>query len=255
MVGEHWINERHLRVTSLDPSRPAYVMYYPLPGREHEQVLVGTAYGMVQPWGADAPDGFAGTHDVWHVHVLCTALDHLGSTFTASAAECLELGGEPAKHQLAMLHVWFEPKNPEGPFAPDNVALPFVAAGLAPPAPGDLRDPADAQRMRKLALALSETYGATPRGGGFIEQRPTKIFARQAEADRTRIRRRIPKLREAQQQNDPTAFAAAADEAIGAWERIRAAYLEAAPSDVLRQMLETWFTEAVLSNAHVGTHR
>jgi hypothetical protein len=178
MVGEHWINERHLRVTSLDPSRPAYVMYYPLPGREHEQVLVGTAYGMVQPWGADAPDGFAGTHDVWHVHVLCTALDHLGSTFTASAAECLELGGEPAKHQLAMLHVWFEPKNPEGPFAPDNVALPFVAAGLAPPAPGDLRDPADAQRMRKLALALSETYGATPRGGGFIEQRPTKIFAR-----------------------------------------------------------------------------
>ena len=60
VVGEHWINQRYLRVSALAPERPAYLIFYPLNG---EQTPVGLAYGMAQPTGAPPPLGFEGEFD------------------------------------------------------------------------------------------------------------------------------------------------------------------------------------------------
>ncbi len=252
MVGEHWINERYLRTPSLDVVHPAYLMFYPFGVDEYR--LVGTAYGLVQPTGAAAPDGFTGDSDRWHVHLPCERLPVLRTTLVGSAAECRALGGVPAANQIAMLHVWLEPTNPTGPFAPDNPALPFAAVGLIPPTAAELVRTADAAWFRELGLALSETYGGTPRLSAMIAHLDS-TFIRVAHPSRRLIQTLIPRLRDAQRHGDGDTYRRVGDRAIVEWGKIRDAYLAAAGQGNLGRLLEAWFRAAVGGDAHTAGHR
>ena len=244
LAGEHWINQRYLRVSALDPAQPAYLMFYSFDSL-NSRTLVGLAYGMAQAAGVPPPDGFDGDLDRWHVHLPCLDVPDMATVLAHDEEDCHALGGRPAQAQLSMLHVWLNVPNPEGPFAPDNPALPYVAVGLAPPAAEDLAVPDRAWRIRSLALALGETYGAVPRLGGLINQHPDSAFARRVAPHRRRIRELLPELRGADSTRDVLRYEQLADSAIGEWEIIRQAYLDAASSEALRVLLSRWFESAI----------
>ena len=159
--------------------------------------------------------------------------------------DCRALGGRPGAVQLTMVHVWLNTPNPDGPFAPDNPALPYVAVGLTPPTAEELAAPERDGRIRSLALALGETYGAVPRLGGLIDQHPDSSFARRVAPHRERIRALLPQLRSADSSGNQTLYEQLADTAIAEWNVIRQAYLDAAGSDALRFLIERWFNSAV----------
>jgi len=248
VAGEHWLNHRHVQVTGLTLDRPAYLMYYPIDGAER---LVGMGYAIIQGSGAPAPGGFEGDADEWHVHYSCRDLPDFGSLLVAGEAECRELGGRPGDTQIAMVHVWLDPPNPDGPFAAVNVALPFVAAGLRPPSRHDLADPVRSRRARTLALALGESFGALPRMGGMVELgRDSTAFRGRVAAHRESLRGLVAALRAAQQRGDLQAYDRNVDRALAEWEPIRQAYLDYAPYDVLRALLDRWFHAVVEPERH-----
>lgn len=250
LMGEHWINERNLGGESLDLTRPAYLMFYPL-GNTPEQTLVGTAYGTVQLPEAQLPAGFAGNDDEWHIHLPCTGVPGVSTLLAEGVEDCRALGGEPGTNRIAMVHVWINIPNPDGPFAHDNPALPYVAVGLTPPTADDMADLERAQWLRALGLALSETYGAVPRLSSRLELHPDSTFARTAAPLREQIRRLLPRMRLADRNGDAAEFERLGDRAIAEWQHIREAYLDAAlaRSRELRSLFQRWF-EAALDPMH-----
>ena len=250
LMGEHWINERNLRGESLDLTRPAYLMFYPL-GNSPEPTLVGTAYGTVQLPEARLPDGFAGNEDEWHIHLPCTSVPGVSTLLADGVEDCRALGGEPGTNRIAMVHVWINIPNPLGPFALDNPALPYVAVGLTPPTADDMADLERAHWLRALGLALSETYGAVPRLSSRLELHPDSTFAQTVAPMRERIKRLLPRLRTADSDGNATEFERVGDRAIAEWQHIREAYLDAAlaRSPELRSLFQRWF-EAALDSMH-----
>ncbi|MGH2669294.1 MAG: hypothetical protein ACRDH5_09305, partial [bacterium] len=248
LTGEHWLNHRNLRVATLELDRPAYLMYYPMHGEER---LVGMGYAMIQIAGAVPPAGFDGAGDVWHRHFSCRDLPDFGTFLVASAVECGELGGRPGETQIAMVHVWLDPPNPEGPFAAVNVTLPFVAAGLRPPTREVLADSVRGRRARTLALALGESFGALPRMGGMVEiGRDSSAFRGRVSAHRAALRALVVELRQAERRGDREAYDRTVDRALAEWEPIRQAYLDHAPYVVLRTLLDRWFHAVVEPERH-----
>lgn len=71
----------------------------------------------------DAPEGFPGGDDRWHLHDAFCAVD--GAVADMSPAECAERGGTVATEGGWMLHAWVLPgrPNPEGRFAADNPSV------------------------------------------------------------------------------------------------------------------------------------
>ena len=250
LMGEHWINERNLRGESLDLTRPAYLMFYPL-GNTPEQTLVGTAYGTVQLPEAQLPAGFAGNDDEWHIHLPCTGVPGVSTLLAEGVEDCRALGGEPGTNRIAMVHVWINIPNPLGPFALDNPALPYVAVGLTPPTADDMADLERAHWLRALGLALSETYGAVPRLSSRLDLHPDSTFAQTTAPLREQIRRLLPRMRLADRNGDAAEFERLGDRAIAEWQHIQEAYLNAAlaRSPELRSLFQRWF-EAALDPMH-----
>lgn len=250
LAGEHWINERYNRSQVLDLARPAYLMYYPFIG-EDSLTLIGIGYTVAQPAGSDPPAGFAGDRDRWHVHLPCSGVPGVNAILAESIEQCEEFGGRYGPWQIAMVHVWADTvPSPDGPFAQFNPALPYLAVGIEPPSAEDFTDQARSRLLRELALALGETFGAVPRMGARIAQNRDSIFADRVRPYRDRIRALLPALREAQVHDDAARFDALANEAIAAWQPIRAAYLDAAFSPQHQSILSRWFEAAI-----TGYHR
>lgn len=251
-AGEHWLNHRWLRLDKVDPDRPAYLMYYPIGGAER---LIGFGYALVQPSGAMSPGHFAGITPTWHLHHPCTGLPGIGSLLVAGAGECRELGGMPGATQIVMLHVWLEPPNPAGVLALENPALPFVAAGLAPPDSVALADPRQGRFLRELGLALGETIGAPPRLGTMVEFGADSVrFRQRAEPLRARLRTLADTLRAAQQAGDTAGYQASAARAVELGRRLRQIYLDLAPGPVMRTLLGRWFDAVLLPGGHGPAH-
>jgi hypothetical protein len=247
-VGEHWIKERWLRLVSLDPERPAYLMYYPIGGTEQ---LVGFGYAFVQPSEAPPPPG--GYH--WHLHHPCSGLPGIGTLLVGGAEECRTLGGTPAPTQIVMLHVWLDPPNPAGEFAPENPALPFVSAGLIPPDSMAFADQHQATFLRELGLALGETIGARPRLGTMSEfGADSLVFQRRAGPLRARLSVLAATLRRAEQAGDRTRYAAAATRAVDTWRGLKQVYLDLAPGPVVRTLLVKWFDAVLMGGGHGPAH-
>jgi len=154
-----------------------------------------------------------------------------------------------------MLHAWLEPTNPDGEFAPENPALPFVAAGLDPPDSAAFADSHRGRFLRELGLALGETVGARPRLGTLVEfGGDSARFRRKAEPLRARLLALADTLRAAEGSRDHARYEAVAARSVDCWTELRGIYLDLAPSPVMRTLLVKWFEAVLLPGGHGLTH-
>lgn len=132
-MGEHWVQPGRLVSARFLPAAPPILTYVTIDGRP---VLAGVAYALPLSPG-ETPPRFpeAGT---WHDHsasvneesLLIAPLSHAQAHADAGAARA-------AAPRLAMLHAWLWSANPDGVFAQDNWALPWLRLGVEPPEPVD----------------------------------------------------------------------------------------------------------------------
>ncbi|HEU4561324.1 MAG TPA: hypothetical protein VFS20_25955 [Longimicrobium sp.] len=131
VMGEHWFR-RDLVPLPLDLARPSTLQYATIDGKK---VLVGVAYTVYRRPGDPVPDGFAGSGDAWHTHDIV----HLATAATADrplARSIVERRvrqgkvGPDGRNLLTMVHAWVWLDNPDGLFAEEHRALPYLRAGL-----------------------------------------------------------------------------------------------------------------------------
>lgn len=151
LMGEHWYR-RDLVGQALDLRRPSTLQYATIGGRK---VLVGVAYSVYRRLGDPLPEGFSGADDHWHTHDVA----RLASAATADRPVLRWLVqrrirngkiGPDGRSLLTMVHAWVWLDNPDGTFALQHRALPYLRAGL--PAEWAARgDTASAEGIQLLA--------------------------------------------------------------------------------------------------------
>ena len=137
-MGEHWVRIGILFDSRIEAEHPEFLTYISVSGKPK---LVGLAYALPLLPGEPVPDLPAGKN-AWHDHFRSiddeTMVPHHHHTGTAD--------DEP---RITMLHVWIWAPNPDGIFAADNWAIPYMRLGMTPPD----------QAPRAAALALSLASG------------------------------------------------------------------------------------------------
>jgi len=134
-MGEHWMRIGLVFDQRFDPSRPEVLTYVVIDGTPR---LVGVAYAMGLLAGEHPPEGPGGAH-AWH--------DHSKSVGQETTQPHHHHGGSAATgSRIAMMHAWIWSPNPDGMFAADNWAIPFLRLGLEPPA----NAPVDAAKALSL---------------------------------------------------------------------------------------------------------
>lgn len=217
-MGEHWIRVGLVFDGRIDASRPEVLSYVSVNGRPQ---LLGVAYAVPLLGGEKPPDGPAGP-DAWHDHSRTvedeTILPHHHTGGTAQDGA-----------RLAMMHAWIWSSNPEGTFAADNWAIPYIRLGLTP----------DSTASASVAKALSLAAGgrdyfelaiAAAARSGALEKQRVKTALDRAQAEARSIVRDIrgTALSEAQRERLAAMWSAmweAIDDALGAEARHRVANL------------------------------
>lgn len=122
-MGQHWVNPGLVLAGGVDPVRPQILTYVDVEGTPR---LTGVAFAAPLAAG-EAPPAGPLPPALWHDHG--GSLDEealiLESPHTADHAA--------SGPRLAMVHVWFWPDNPDGPFAQNNWALGWARRGFVPP--------------------------------------------------------------------------------------------------------------------------
>lgn len=157
-MGEHWINPGLVTINQLDPARPQILSYVMVADTAR---LIGVAYALVLRDG-EAPSPSPIPCHAWHAHTGTIAEEALALHSAAlnglESHHADECGGVHQHHQhhgsgparLATVHAWIWLDNPDGIFAPDNWAIPYLRMGLEPgPAP-------DPRAGRGMALAAGD---------------------------------------------------------------------------------------------------
>lgn len=121
-MGQHWVNMALLLNNRLDPAHPEILEYATIDGRLR---LVGVAYTVLLGPGDPLPNSPVPAR-WWHTHAGDVDEESLGDSHAGS--------GAADSDRVAVLHVWAPAANPAGVFAAENWTLPFLRAGLAPPA-------------------------------------------------------------------------------------------------------------------------
>lgn len=121
-MGQHWVHPGLLNNGRVDPSEPEVLEFATIGGREQ---LVGVAYAILLGAGESPPD-VPVSGRLWHAHAGDLDEESLANSHAGS-------GGEDSD-RVAVLHVWAPQPNPAGMFAAENWTLPFLRAGLTPPA-------------------------------------------------------------------------------------------------------------------------
>jgi hypothetical protein len=238
--GQHWLSiPRMLTMVignaPVDIDSPTFLMYLPLNGK---LTPVGVAYTIRIGGQAAPPTTFAGMPAMWHTHMFCRNVPGEGQVLSDGLEDCTDRGGQPTRNQIAMIHTWTIP-NPDGPFAHDNPALPFIAAGLKPPAHPTRDD-------RLFGVALGETYGALLPEGHRIDHEARAAGTIEAVAtQRTALRSLVPKLVEAEKKGDTAKFDALRKEAIGIYDTLFSAYLAQASTPQIASRLKVELAEMV----------
>jgi hypothetical protein len=103
-IGAHYVNTFNL--AKFDPAHPAMLLY---DGTKPDSKMVGLSYATLT--GKKAPEGFAGSNDIWHQHNLNGGLCFKGTVVigaeSTTPAECKASGGRKvALPDLWMNHVW-----------------------------------------------------------------------------------------------------------------------------------------------------
>jgi hypothetical protein len=214
-MGEHWIRVSLVFDGAFDPARPEILNYIVVNGTRR---LLGVAYAVPLLEGETPPSSPAGP-EAWHDHSRTiedeTVLPHhhtRGST--ASLA------------RLSMLHAWLWSPNPDGMFAADNWAIPFLRLNLAPGA--------EVRTAAAKALALAS-------GGRDYFEMAIDAAARLSPEESHRVRAGMAKAEAAVRQLIPLGKGTTLDEMEHAelntiwrqlWEKI-----DAAISDTAREKL------------------
>lgn len=233
--GQHWLHSWRVFSGSPDLESPSFVMYAPTEGGWRP---VGLAYSRRMNRDTPMPDDLGGMPAPWHLHQPCAVVPGEGVALADGEADCRARGGAPRPPEIAMVHAWTVP-NPEGPFAHDNVALPYSIAGLTLPRAADLATPARARKTRALALALGESFGAILPYARLVEAVSTMPgLADSLAARRAAIQALVPRIRAAEKAGDRATRASLADRAIQEWEALRRLYAAGAPSAAIRTQLE-----------------
>ncbi len=227
---------------------PVFVMYSPVGGRLQ---AVGLAYATRIRHDATVPESLGAYPAAWHLHQACFAIPGEGLALADGIEDCRARGGRPTPRQVAMVHVWTGVPNPEGQYAHDNPALPYLAVGLAPPTPAELADAQRARRVRALALAIAETYDARMPFARRIEMaNRDEGLADSLKAHRDVIARLVPLLQAAEARHDGAAYEAAAGDAVAQWEALQALYQRLAPTPELRRDLTNQYAVALGDAGH-----
>jgi len=243
--GQHWLHRWRVFNGSEDLDDPSFVMYLPVGGR---WVVAGLAYSERVDDGTPVPDRLGGAKAAWHLHQPCAVVPGEGAALADGEEDCRARGGVPRPPAIAMVHAWTVP-NPEGPFAHDNVALPYWVTGLEQPTAADLATRSRARRVRALGLALGESYGAIMPYARLVEAVATMPGLGDSLAvHRGAIAALVPQLRTASGRG----FDALAARAIREWEALRRLYTAAAPSPEIRAQLERQHERAL--GADPGRH-
>lgn len=121
-MGEHWIQPSMAARGSLDPARPPVLTYLPT---DSGKVLTGVAFtAPVRP--GEAPPEMP-LNAQWHFHIGGLEEEAFGHKHAAMHH------ADEDRTRLAMIHAWIWVDNPDGTFAADNWALPFVRLGISRP--------------------------------------------------------------------------------------------------------------------------
>ncbi len=238
--GQHWISmTRFTENQPPDLSKPTFMMYLPL---GDSLVPIGVAYTeliRVRP----VPTSLAGTPMEWHLHGLCRGVPGEGTVLADGRDDCVARGGRPIGANIAMVHAWTVP-NPDGPYAHDNPALPFIATGLTPPA-HMMSD------ERLFGVALGESYGAKLVAAHHIDD-----LARRAGTNKGLMEKRatlsavVPQLRAAQQAGDSKKFDALRTALLADWNALADEYRAVAPTPALKARFDLELNEALSMTHH-----
>lgn len=122
-MGEHWIRVGLLFDGKLDVQRPEVMTYASVAGRP---TLLGVAYALPLLKG-DRPPTWPAGRAAWH--------DHFRTVEDETVLPPHHMSGPAGDgSRIAMVHAWVWLPNPDGIFAADNWALPYLRVGLAAPA-------------------------------------------------------------------------------------------------------------------------
>ncbi|MFL5385943.1 MAG: hypothetical protein ACJ8GN_25790 [Longimicrobiaceae bacterium] len=191
LMGEHWYR-RDLVGTALDLRRPSTLQYANVGGRK---VLVGVAYSVYRRPGEPLPEGFAGAEDHWHTHDVA----RLASAATADrpvlhwlVQRRIEKGkiGPGGRNLLTMVHAWVWLDNPDGTFAQQQRALPYLRAGL-PAAWAARGDTASAEGIQLLAPGACRGEVERMDRLARLDRRQERALASGCEQHAARLRARV----------------------------------------------------------------
>jgi hypothetical protein len=239
--GQHWVQvARFMTNPAVDLTIPNFMMYLPL---GDSLVPIGVAYSRRVPADSALPKDIGGMTAEWHTHIFCRGAPGEGNVLADGVDDCKARGGTAAPNQIAMVHTWTI-ANPDGPFAHDNPALPYVATGLKAPARATSDD-------RLLGVALGESYGARLVAAHLIDRAATRAGRRGAlEQKRSDLGALVAPLRDAERAGDTSKFAAARKKVLDAWSALAAEYRTLAPTPEMRARFDLELGQATGAIAH-----
>ena len=119
-IGAHYLNVPLLTDDGFDPGHPEMLLYN---GNAPTSKLIGLSYGVL---GDDAPEGFTGPNDMWHVHPsLCVLGGMVVGPDSTPEDLCASIGarkGTGFEKPMWMTHAWQVPgfESPWGLFSGEN---------------------------------------------------------------------------------------------------------------------------------------
>jgi hypothetical protein len=223
LQGAHYARPDLVMRDTFDMNQPTMLMFAPIGDK---QTLVGVAYTYYLPTDRSVPRGWVGAADRWHTHD--------------------DIARIPGKH-IVMMHAWFV-ESPDGPFAGENSALPYLAADIVRPSVIDVDDHEGAYAARALGMALG-LVTAPPDVIDLIHRQANPDLAQRIATERGKLIALIPKLRSAGS-SEPAAFDALRVQAIAIGDSLVARYRDAAAGS---SRLQTGL-EMVIAMYRGGTH-
>ncbi len=260
MMGEHWFQPELLRASVCDPEKPAFLQYLLIEGK---RTLIGTGY--VCDGTQSMPQWF-GPEVAWHRHgsELCrfrSGVFNDASYFAMALPNplndetwediCESWWAEPEVRPIAMLHTWNWIAQPDGPFAHENRAIPFLREGLKLPTRSELDAPSGRAALDALRLAHGEE--ARLYESAF---RVADLGALDAWSARRKLRRgqrhgekAVERMRTAERLGDSVMWAAAARDGAAALEAMRRE-LDAGFDPAHRDVIERFLASLVVHDHH-----
>ena len=230
--GQHWsVSLDTLRDVPLE--RPAFIMFGIVDGAARR---IGVAYAAGVPLNDPPLVGLGGDASAeWHNHYWCEGVPGQPRGFVVNdTVACGRRGGTLSSRRNSMVHVWTDVANPYGQYGHDNPALPFVAVGLTPPTARDLHDHARELMLRRLGMALGETYDARlPVARRIMRENTNASLADSAAQRRAAIAALIPALKRAESLKQAE-YDRVAGQIIVEWEALVALYQRMAATPQLQ---------------------